>query len=471
MKTHSIVVTLFALLLGGGTPLLAGQSFKLETEVYVFRHVDFHAVQFSAEAAHQEVHGATLQSPATAQFDHETLSLDGPSFSWSGGHNPPDRFSLIAAPAVPLVPGQPVTLLSAMRVQYLEKQADGSLKVHEYPSDSPDAPHCRLTFTLAAADKTDLSFRLACHIDVATVSRREGLSGVALDVGKPVLARFAETLDVTMRPNNWSALLLRSPNGSDYSLLLLLKLTPEARPGDAAAVTRDDNRSMTTGELDRFATYYYLDPQPDRIPAAINALGPSGFLEHRATAYLGFFAGVFAANPDRIAEWKRVILRQYDPARSQLLKALKLSGSPDSLKKYEETLAANDQYWGAFFATGDPAYVREVIGQLKCFDETDDANRFAVGAIALWSLAFHGPHHPLVRSTLQAAEATANPGVRELIAELLSKDQRAIRAKIAKVHRDRKFYAERPGPDLRDPFYRANQFFESMAPRPAAANN
>ena len=171
------------------------ERFKLETHSYVFKNNDFQSVKLPDSATtHQR--SVVFRSPSTAQFDRETLSLDGGRFAWNGGQLPPSQFRPIAIPAVVLVPGQPVSLLSVVPVQYFEKDANGTLQVREIPKDSPDAPHWRLTFALKTKVGQGDDLGLACEVDVASVSARESLPGVTLPVGKPVIARFNEKLDL-----------------------------------------------------------------------------------------------------------------------------------------------------------------------------------------------------------------------------------------------------------------------------------
>ncbi len=277
MKPHCLIAALVALLPAVVSNLAAGPALRLETELYVFRNSDFHAVEIpGAAAAVIENRGRVFRSPATVRFDQETLSLAGPDFAWSGGLNPPRGLSLIATPAVVLTPGTPVTILSTVPTQYLEKLADGTLQVRDIPADSPDAPHCRLTFTLGPASDAAEELPLACDLDIATVGARENVAGVTLEVGKPVLARFNEKLNPTVRVGEWSALFLPAPNGSDYSMLVLLKVGPAGSPqrslskvGDfhlktarfgAAAVAQGNyvyiiggqNRGGFLGDIERF---------------------------------------------------------------------------------------------------------------------------------------------------------------------------------------------------------------------------
>jgi hypothetical protein len=273
MKTLHLIAPLAALLCSVTPRLAAGENLRLETMIYVFRQSDFHTVAIPGAVAASNGRGVVLQPPATAQFDQETLSLDGPRLVWSGNH-PPERFDLVAAPTTPITAGQPVTLLSTAAVQYLEKLPNGTLEVRQIPGDSPDAPHCRLTFTVNPAGTATKDLLLACDLDIATVQARERLSGVALEVGKPVLARLQEKLQMPVRPETWSGVLLQTPNDSDYSLLVLLKVAP--MPAANGLLTKVGNFHLHT---ERFGAAAVADGRYVYIIGGMNRGGILGDIE------------------------------------------------------------------------------------------------------------------------------------------------------------------------------------------------
>jgi len=230
-----------------------------------------------------------------------------------------------------------------------------------------------------------------------------------------------------------------------FPLLLPVLLAGLALPLSAGEM-RPAAQVMTAQELDEFATYYYQQPRPDLIPAAIEALGPSGFLDATATAtrpggrfwvLVGFFAEVFAANPDRVEEWRR--LGTKDWATRDCLRAAAKFGRPGALLAVEGAWilrpaavfslgnswgAANDARWGAFFASGNPAYVRRFVAQLP---DVVALNADGTGIDAMWSLARNLPAHPQVRATLEESRATADPSTRALLDDLLTKDTETVR--------------------------------------------
>ena len=439
--TFQTLSSITLLLLQTVTAAETNESFKLETHSYVFKNSDFQSVKLPDSATTNQ-RSVVFRSPSTAQFDRETLSLDRGQFAWNGGQLAPTQFRPIAIPAVVLVPGQPVSLLSVVPVQYFEKDANGNLQVREIPKDSPDAPHWRLTFTLKTRVGQGDDVGLACEVDVASVGSRENLPGVTLPVGKPVIARFNEKLDLKVVPEEWSAFVVRAPNESNYSLLTLLKIGPETK----SAETSQSSGPMTAEEFAQFATYYYQRPQPEMITRAIDSLGSNGFLKYhgsqdkraflrRAHTCLGFFAEIFASHPDRVAEWLNVAEArpQGQEVRFWLREALKLNGSRpllESGRNGPESLDMADHFMGAFFASGNPAYLRKLVDRLGSIDSGSyPLSRAAAGSMML--LAYNAPHHPLVRQTLEEARTQAKPRTRKLINEVLTKDMATLR----KAHR------------------------------------
>ena len=255
-------VTLAALLLPWRN-LAASQSYRLETNVYVFKDGDFQSITLPETKEEDDRRGLVIRSPATIRFDREKLALAGPDFSWNGGPNPPEQFTQIKTPWIITPAGQAAEMMSTTPVQYIERNADGTFRVRDIGKDSPAAPHCRFKFTVRSPDENETGggLRVSCELDIATIAAREKVPGLSLDVGKPKLARFRDQVELAVRPGEWAALLLRTPNGSDYSLLLLLKTTA-AKSG----------RLMTAKEFARFATYYYRHPQPELTAKAIESL-------------------------------------------------------------------------------------------------------------------------------------------------------------------------------------------------------
>lgn len=445
MKTRLPALILVALL-PLSLNLAAVEAYRLDLTVYVFNRGDFQTVELAEGEATSGTYGTIMRAPVTLQFDDDALTLEGSAYSWSGGARAPDWITQMGVPAMIMTPGKPLSVMSASPVQYLEPQPDGSLQVRQIPGNSPDAPHCRFGFTIGPAAAGGRELPLACDLDIATLAARAKVPGVALEVGKPVLARFTRKLDLMVRADEWTALLLPAPNGSDYQMLLLVKAAPApegsapTKPAPAAgAAARPPATGVWSAEdLDRFAVYYYQHPQPELIGRAIESLGASGFLQDRDMVFTGFFAQVFAAHPDRVAEWRKIADRQDRPVRALFRKVRTLAKPDGWITLGDHSIAGNDLLWGAFFASGNPAYLRSLAALMPYIDD-DTLPLFWVGATAKWSLARNAAEHPLVRTTLGAYRPEANFRTGQLIDDVLTKDLEAIRSEIRATRQARRF--------------------------------
>ena len=228
MKASIFIFSVAALLALTAPILIAAEALSLESSIYVFKHAAFHEILIPTAKKTPNAHALIFKSPATAQFDQLTLFLENSHISWGGSSTAPDQFSLVATPpVVPITLNKPVKMASSSGVQFLEQTATSGLHVRDIPADSPDAPHILLSFTISEeGNSTDL-LQLTLGIDIATVVAREKIPGIALDVGKPKVATFKDKEIVPVFVGQRAAILLDAPNGSDYSMLLLLRL---ARP-------------------------------------------------------------------------------------------------------------------------------------------------------------------------------------------------------------------------------------------------
>jgi hypothetical protein len=164
---------------------------------------------------------------------------------------------------------------------------------------------------------------------------------------------------------------------------------------------------------------YYLNPRPATVPAMMRALSRERYFEqpgHIAVG-IGFFATVFAQNPDRVDEWVSEIRRL--PGRDQRMLAAALwqanypAGRQLMRELSEETPFSNkiksltavqsrtvsetsvlstssmNLQWGAFLASGDERYMINIFNAIG-LDQPglDNAARAA--------LARHVADHPRV---------------------------------------------------------------------------
>jgi hypothetical protein len=221
--------------------------------------------------------------------------------------------------------------------------------------------------------------------------------------------------------------------------LMLEELTTCAnRP--ALVPPKDVPYLRTPDDFDAFMDTYYLKPQPEGIGYAIAMLSSSGVLQipQAVGSMTAFFGEVFAANPSRLAEWQLVIDKQPQVTKTTLGRALLWSKSGGVLALPGRSQEMNGLYWGAFFASGNPMYVKKLLELAPFADERNDFNLWGTGATAKWSLASNARQHPLVRKILEEEKRTADKRTQDLITELLTRDPAQIKKEASDIYTQQK---------------------------------
>jgi hypothetical protein len=178
-------------------------------------------------------------------------------------------------------------------------------------------------------------------------------------------------------------------------------------------------------ELQKWTTYYYLEPKPELTVEMVRRMAKAGYLEDDSDASTPatFFLGqVFAQNPKKISEWMPQLKDLTEGQEDTLMLALYASNTkeardfllfesknyPPALHERMVELAGQkpynllaqdvvnpeilDAFWGAFFATGDERYVLKVISALG---EKKGEMGLVAGA-AKWSLKSNAAQHKKV---------------------------------------------------------------------------
>lgn len=189
----------------------------------------------------------------------------------------------------------------------------------------------------------------------------------------------------------------------------------------------------TLDDVADFMQTYYLHLRPEFIGDLIDALRPTGFLPGGTGSAIGFFSEIFAANPNRLPQWQALIAKQDEQTKAVLDGALSVSKAGGVLIFNVHSAELNDEYWGAFFASGNPKFVRRLVDQLRYFDERNDEGLFFAGGSAKWSLASNAQTDPAVRLAIEDARPKADKRTQELITELLAEDPASIKAELSKI--------------------------------------
>ncbi len=164
---------------------------------------------------------------------------------------------------------------------------------------------------------------------------------------------------------------------------------------------------------------YYVDPQPARLPEAFRSLSREGYFDRPGNipTAVGFFAAMFAQNPERVEGWVAQIgglpqrherllaaalwqaglplgqelmfkLGRNSPLQSEIQRLAELQ-SRSVLETPVLSASSMNLQWGAFLATGDERHI------VNIFDAIG-ANEPGVDVAARAALAQHAADHPRV---------------------------------------------------------------------------
>ena len=181
-------------------------------------------------------------------------------------------------------------------------------------------------------------------------------------------------------------------------------------------------------EVSKWFTFYYLSPNPERFPEAIEYMSQNGMLDNKnaISPIFGFMSGVFGENAHHVENWvKRLSVLKEEhkivvvlgiwyadiPQSKKLAYELlnksqylneKLSyirkGDPLPINKIplEQGPWVLDALWGNFVATGKNTPVKRIMAALPWVDIKGDVNKLLVGGAARWSLTSNAVQHDRV---------------------------------------------------------------------------
>jgi hypothetical protein len=209
--------------------------------------------------------------------------------------------------------------------------------------------------------------------------------------------------------------------------------------------------------LDGLISYYYADPSTERVNQILDVMNKPETLRKKSAwaSFVGFLTVVFKDNPKALMGWmSREDYNTY--AEDVFVAALLHAGHKDEAltfaqahgwsKPQLEKLAASqdrldlkhlvitvpghiDTLWGAFFASGDEVYIREIIGVLFMTQlpdspltyESDEHDVLGENKkLAKSTLARYAPFHPFVRRAIEERLGTTRePLLRDMLKSLL----------------------------------------------------
>lgn len=214
-------------------------------------------------------------------------------------------------------------------------------------------------------------------------------------------------------------------NKTMYMILFWISMAPvtamaQTRPASATRPFEFDEQSFT-----RWTTYYYRNPQPGLIPAAIRFMTRKGLLTNPATRFpmVGLLSELFKQNPESLETWSSQ-WKELKPEQQKLIwSALWYANTPAARKVlnqqnrlhpgagigriltqpppdiYNLPVTAPEQLdylWAVFLITGDAAPVIKIIENLKLADQKHDLAKIMIYGAARWSLTANCRQHPKV---------------------------------------------------------------------------
>jgi len=197
---------------------------------------------------------------------------------------------------------------------------------------------------------------------------------------------------------------------------------------------------QSTAELQTWLTYFYREPRPELVVAALVALEDElprhgSTLEAQAGrgGMRSFFGLVLAKSPDAVIQ---VEGHPFAPGtRRFVAEALWRCGTkrcastlarwgvaagppaPDMRAAPVDSRSAIDDLWASYSATGDPAYVERVIAALP--DSSGAAEPSSVAAAALRSLTAMAMADPDVLALCNASAVTAAPDRKAVLDDIV----------------------------------------------------
>lgn len=200
----------------------------------------------------------------------------------------------------------------------------------------------------------------------------------------------------------------------------------------------------------KFINDYRSDPQPEKLPELVRAMGNLGLFRDldMAGVHVGFIAGVLGSNPQLterlitemfpmppedqvvlikaiafsgLANWKSVLERFVErmPARAGLIRKY-LYGDGKILNDLplEGSSFVLDAHWGYYFASGNPDPVRKIVSSLAWAKNKNNIEKLTIASMAKWTLA---------------TNASRDKDLIDILKDEVNRQPKAIRAELAEV--------------------------------------
>ncbi len=235
----------------------------------------------------------------------------------------------------------------------------------------------------------------------------------------------------------------------------------------------------SSAEILKWMNSYRSKPDPVRAAMAIHQLSGFGELRNQESAgvYVGFAAGVLAANPTKarvlvskmlpmpdedqwlvvravaysgIPTWRMLLtdiaprvpargpmLQNYIAGKLPTLRQYKVeSNSPDWTDRFAEYMPFHqkpkaapvvlkpspellDTFWGYYYATGDTAALQNIISLLPWSTDHDDVQRLTLGGMAKYTLAENASRDSVLLATIKAIRGSEPKDVQPVLDQVI----------------------------------------------------
>jgi hypothetical protein len=249
------------------------------------------------------------------------------------------------------------------------------------------------------------------------------------------------------------------PQGFQKLLLLIAALFPIAAFATLSGV--DDFDPVLNGEQQKVfndaVMTYYQAPSLHKVDTVLDMLNDTDLLRKK-TAWapvIGFLTVIFADNKDHVFNWisrrdynsyaqevivssllhaklkeSALVFAQAQQWSQEDIERIRASHDDIDLKKFDIILPGHiDTLWGAFFASGDPVYVNEIIDVL--FRNFLPASKTVVAPVGQYDVV--GENKKLAESTLKQY-AHQQEAVRNIIKSRIAREKNpANKAKLKQL--------------------------------------
>jgi hypothetical protein len=228
----------------------------------------------------------------------------------------------------------------------------------------------------------------------------------------------------------------------------------------SAAIGWAEEPEFSFDKISEFMTYYYLHPQPKRLPEILEVILASVFLDgiestdedwEYQLAY--FFARASKYEPEILNQYTDLFEKCSHQQRLFMLKVLQLCGNEKTSHFFEANLrtgrfSKEQTYimeavkegipvkydpmsgpiespldimflWTEFEITGDEKVIERIISVLPNAESNNDIDRF-IGEAAIWSLVSKCKSHEVVQKICKRELATSTGTIRERLEEIIS---------------------------------------------------